>query len=271
MQLVINGNKDKAPVGSEILSGEGAYLLNFMHCLGFERANPPLADLLGFYHHLEGQWLIASPVHWEASHNDAMLTGAGNALELSEEESRDFFKEVSAFLKADGFEPFYHDACTWLFRIDDKPLIQSPPPQTILHQSLMPYLDAMEHSFFWQRLITELQMYLSSHPLNAKREDKPAINGLWFWGAGQFQIEANQRLVTDDEQLLALAPQMQGQINPLTDQSILEKDQLLLIQEPEQIEYCHLLEKTKKNKTHWYWNNLAYLSQPPSWWKRLWS
>ncbi|MBA3536647.1 MAG: hypothetical protein H0T84_08570 [Tatlockia sp.] len=269
MDIIINGEKDAFPLESNALSGQADYYHRILDCLGYEPEHQPLANLLKLYHGLEGNWVIASPVHWEASHNDAMLTAAGRELELSDEESRLWFKEVSDFLKADGFTPVYHDACTWLFKIDDKPKISSQSVQTLLHHSLMPVFSSLDSSIYWQRLLTELQMYLSAHPLNLKRNEL-TINGLWFWGEGAFELKGRRVIISDDEVLLNYANATESAIIPMTSTTLFSKAQLVIINEPKQIEICRLSEKIKKNTVNWYWNNCSYSSQAASWWSRLW-
>ncbi|WP_026069435.1 hypothetical protein [Legionella tunisiensis] len=246
MDVVVNGIRDDAPAGSKPLVSYGHYYLNFLSCLGCDPIYPPLADLLRLSHHLEGKWLIASPIHWQATHNDAMVVATGKELELTEDESRLWFAELTQFLKGDNFSPVYHDEQTWLFKIDTKPALKSKSVYTMLHQSMMPALEAMDNTLFWQRLITELQMYLSSHSLNGQRQNKLAINGLWFWGSGEFKPSKNRKIVTDDEVLLANPGKLLEQINPLTPASIMQKNDLLLLKYPQQMELARIEENTKK-------------------------
>jgi hypothetical protein len=267
MDVIVNGEKDEIPAASKALSRQSSYHHRILDCLGYEPEHQPLANLLKLYHQLEGNWVIASPVHWEASHNDAMLSAAGSDLELSDEESRLWFTEVADFLKADGFTPVYHDAYTWLFKIDDKPKISSQSVQTLLHHSLMPVFSSLDSSIYWQRLITELQMYLSAHPLNLKRQEL-TINGLWFWGEGAFELKDRRAIISDDEVLLAYARATKAAISPLTPTTLFSKDQLVIINDPKQV--CGFAEKIKKYKVNWYWNNCSYSSQARSWWSRLW-
>jgi hypothetical protein len=268
IDVVVNAVRDDAPVGSKPLLNYSSYYLNFLACLGFNPIHPPLADLLRLYHHLDGEWLIASPIHWQATHNDAMVIATGEALELTEEESRLLFAEVTQFLTADDFSPIYHDAKTWLFKISTKPTISSASVDTMLHQSMMPVLKAMDSTLFWQRLITELQMYLSSHPFNQQRQNKLAVNGLWFWGNGEFRVTTNRKIVTDDEVLLANLSSL-GQMSFLMPTAIAKND-LVFVKYPQQIDLSKIEDNTQKITARWFWNNMAYIKQKNHWWSRLW-
>jgi hypothetical protein len=43
----------------------------------------------------------------------------------------------------------------------------------------------------WRQALTEAQMLLSSHEINAAREARgaPAINSLWLWGGGEWPVK----------------------------------------------------------------------------------
>ncbi|MCC5014993.1 MULTISPECIES: hypothetical protein [unclassified Legionella] len=270
MDVVVNSVKEDAPDGSKPLVSYGHYYLNFLSCLGYDPIYPPLADLLRLSHHLEGKWVIASPIHWQATHNDAMVVATGEELELTEEESLLWFAELEQFLKEDDFSPVYHDAQTWLFNIDSKPVFSSKSVYAMQHQSMMPALEAMDNTLFWLRLITELQMYLSSHPLNQQRQNKLAINGLWFWGPGEFKLPKNRKIATDDKVLLVNPCNQLEQITLYTPDSVIQKNDLLLLKYPQQFNLAMIEANTKNITTHWFWNNMAYTKQKSRWWSRLW-
>ncbi|WP_131777707.1 hypothetical protein [Legionella fairfieldensis] len=262
----MNGTKDIVPRNSKPSQNQDNYFLNLLHALDYDPFHPPLADLLRAYHELDGQWVIASPVHWEATHNDAMITAESQELELTDKESRLWFTEIAQFLKDDNFKPVYHDAQTWLFNVDNKPVIRSRSPRSLLHQSLMPVLANLDNTLFWQRLITELQMYLSAHPLNQQRKTAFSINGLWFWGEGDFILDHKKPIETDDKTLLALLNKPFGK---LTTDINFKKNHLLFIHDPAPINFSKLEQKTRKHTVHWYWNNLAYTNPASHWWSRL--
>lgn len=263
---MVNGATE-APSDCAPLINHGNYYTNVIACLGYDSPNPPLADFLRRYYCLEGHWLVASPIHWEATHNDAMIVAAGDLLCLSEQDSRLLFADVTQFLKENNIETFYHDASTWLLRVDNLPLINSQSVYQLLHRSLMPTLNNLDDGMFWQRLITELQMYLNSHSMNNNRLHTFPVNGLWFWGEGQFKWK-QKKIITDDELLLQYPNAIN--IQQLSEPLKTDKDSLLFIKYPDRIDLAALQEKKQKHTVQWYWNNLAYSKQPLSWWSRLW-
>ena len=269
MDVVVNGTKDTLPPKAAPLLHQANYYYHLLILLGFTEEQFPLASLLCHYHGLEGPWLIASPIYWSATHNDAMISATGEALELTEEESHQLFTDVADFLEPEGFTLLYHDAETWLLSITNKPLIASEPLPSLLGRSLMPVLAKLDSTLYWQRLFTEMQMFLSNHPVASKRENKLPINGLWFWGEGSFRLNSHRLIATDDEYLLALA-NPQNHLIALQESTVLTKNHLLLIRHPETIKRCRLEEKIKKHKAQWYWNNLAYSIPASPWWSKLW-
>lgn len=269
MDIVINGISDNVPSGSQLVTSQNNYHLNLLACLGYNPLTPPLAALLAFHHQLPGKWLIASPMHWESTYNDAMITALGDPLAFSAQESLDLFADLQQFLGNDNFPMVYHDLHTWLVKLDEKPAIFSKALRAMHHQSLMPAFAAMDETLFWQRLLTELQMYLSTHPLNSKRDEKLSINGVWFWGAGELNQPIHRKLFTDDEDLMELIKKSQS----LRKNSLLPTefttDSLLVIKYPQQIDLAELQDKMHKYSVQWHWNNLAYSTKRQSWW-RFW-
>lgn len=261
MDIVINTTSERFPAKAKVLNHYGHYYLNGAFCCGMDPAAPALADLFRFHHQLEGAWLIASPIHWEATHNDAMIQAIDHTLELTEQESRMLFHDVAPFLQEVGIDAVYHDTTTWLIKSESAPPIETQSVYTMLHQSMMQALNRMDKTLYWQRLITELQMMLSGHVLNAQRPRSLSINGLWFWGAGSFKMDRLNRVITDDE-LFLTHPVCQ----PLTPTSVFEQDSIILIKYPHQVDLISLQEKTQKKSSHWYWNNQAYSIKPKRWW-----
>lgn len=261
MVVVINGELKAIPEGSTPLAAQQDYLLNLLMITGHDPDNLPLGDLLRSCHNLEGEWLVASPVYWEATHNDAMIVGLGNDLQLSDKESRAWFAETARFLQEDA-ELFYHDAHTWLMRKTTQPPLHSPPAAKMHNVSMMPALQAMDSGFYWQRLLTELQMFLSAHPLNQQRTDKCPINGLWISGGGHVNFNADKPVFTDDSSLLKTFPQ---QFHALDQNFKPHKNSIVLIRDPE-----HMPQFPANLTTDWFWNNTAWKIPKTPIWTRLW-
>ncbi|MFC7782174.1 hypothetical protein [Legionella taurinensis] len=266
MDVIINSTCEEVPSRSLPLATQGHYLTNALVALGYEAASPPLADLLRRYHSLAGDWLIASPIHWEATHNDAMIVATGDALELDDSLAKIWFAEVSQLLKEDGFELVYHSPDLWLVNPGNKAAAEFPALHTMLHRSMMPVLQTMDKSMFWQKLLTELQMFMSTHPLNSAKNRAMPINGLWFWGGGTLHANHSKPLISNDAVLLTAFPGCQ----PLQEQT-LPTDSVVVIGTDQAAATAQVLKATaRKKRTQWYWSNVAYQCRRLPWWLRVW-
>lgn len=265
MDVIIKGNVDELPSESSPLETQNDWVLNFLVSLGYQANDPPIGDFLSQYHQLTGKWIVASPIHWEATHNDAMIIAEGASLTLTDEESRSLFADVAAFLREDGIELYYHNAHTWLVNVDNKPELVSPPPHLMLHHSMMPFLEKMDKTLYWQRIMTELQMFLS----NKQGLGKHSVNGLWFYGSGLFTMESNKKIITDNQLLLNhFSPNCRDLTTDAIDTA--SNDVILLITQQTSANIDALRASLKKYAVRWFWNNKAYLTPANYWWRKLW-
>ena len=268
MDVILNDNKHYTPQNSKPLTTYGSLELNLLDSLGYEASNPPLGDFLRQYHQFDGRWLVACPIHWQATHNDALIVASGQELDLSEEESFRWLKEVKNFLAEENFDLHYHNANMWMLRVNDNtPQLKAKPLHLVQHQSLMPFLEEMDDTLYWQRLFTELQMFLSNHPYNEQRQGKLSINGLWIYGSGQFSINLKRTIMTDDSQLLFVFP---DKIKPLKLTNPIDNRGIFLIKHVNQINLDDLTNRLSHGRVNWYWNNKAYQIAKLSWWSKLW-
>ena len=77
MDVVINSECNAIPEERKpLVTRKEMHCLIFCFVLVMMPTDPPLADLLRRYHNLDGDWLVLSPVHWQATHNDAMIVAA---------------------------------------------------------------------------------------------------------------------------------------------------------------------------------------------------
>lgn len=303
MRVVVNKSFDSSFLSSKNEkqiklahdSRTSSYYGNVFECLQFNSANPPLADLFRQYHQLDGVWLVLSLIHWEATHNDVIVTQVEDALRIEENESKQLFSVVRNFLKNYSMEVYYHDKTTWLIRLEkDYPTIKSLSIDTIQNRSMMPLLEQLDPHLFWQKILTELQMVLNAYSNSALNSnltpnlhlDTSIVNGVWIWGEGTFKFSLNQHIsiITDDEILLKVCGssskeynhsqendnvKLFNKVSALNEGAILQKNDMIFIKYPEQIDLKDLEEKTKKNTTRWYWNNINY-TIPAKGWRRLW-
>lgn len=268
MHIIVNDAAVRAEKNT-VLKTAGSYYTNILLSLGYQINCPPLGDLFRLFYRIEEECLIVSPIHWEVTHNDAMIVAVERGLQLASTEIKTLFSLVEEFFQDSGMKIIYHDEYTWLLCTKGNPSIKSQSIYSLLHQSLMPILKKLDKGLFWQRVITEAQMYLSLHTFNKQRGSKPPINGLWFWGEGKLDLRLEKNIFTDDELLLSLANKRIYPISELA--STVKSRDILAIKYPQRIDVNALKKKLPHTEIRWYWNNLSYVQPATTWWSKLWS
>lgn len=262
MHVVIDSECDAIPEQAKSLNSEGRVLLNLLQSLGYAPDNPPFADLLRQYHNLEGEWIVLTPVHWEATHNDAMIVALGKDLQLTESDSKLWFDLFSEYLAEEGAVLHYHDAENWLIHTNQPYPLNAKPPQRLLHRSLMPELAQLDNSMHWQKFITESQMLFASKP------NQSFINGLWVWGNSKLK-EKQPLHICVDAHFFPFAELLSTQVTLYTPEITLKEQQIILLSELSTLSKPHQ-EELKKMSAQWYWNNTAYSVGSENWFVRLW-
>ena len=262
MDIIINSSL--SPLCKE--AGEVKnYYQNILTCMGYSPNNPPVADLLRRYHNLEGEWLIASPIHWQATHNDAMVMACDDALDLPDVESRRWFAALSNFLMNDPVKLHYHDPYTWLIQFEESPPLEAKPVHQLLQQSMMQQLYVFDDTLFWTRFITENQMFFSEHPLNKTRAGRYPLNGLWIWGGGELNERSARPFICNDEAGCDLARLLTTDVSRYAADRKLPKKAVLLFADFDKQQASSF----EKYTVNWYWNNAEYITKPRNWFSRL--
>jgi hypothetical protein len=271
MQVVVNQSLDQVPTDIELLPTTGGFFENLLLSCGYSNEHLPVADLLRQALNLkEGKWVVVSPIHWEASHNDATISAVGSNLDLSDDEAKQWFDVFADFIQHDGMEVVFVNNYTWLINIHNLPTIHSKPLYQVVNQSILPHLKALDEGMYWQRFITETQMLLNSHPLNAERPGLP-INGVWLWGEGQLSPPTSLPVLISDDTLKPYASILSTNVNHYTPTVKHNKNNILLLSTLPESKRHTLAMALKRYKTCWYWNNGAYKHRKRGWISRIWS
>lgn len=270
MDIVINQKTPSIPPNAEPIDHEGDVFLHLLRCIDDTADSPPMGDLLRRYHGLDGTWLIASPIHWEATHNDAMIVACGDALELDDQRSRELFSVLETFAKEDHITMHYHNASTWLLQCSNKPVIHAKSPHALLHQSMLTHLTSLDDTRYWQKFITEVQMLFTMNPLSKRPQMAYPVNGLWIWGGGALKSTANTPIFCDDHffkfaQLVSHHVHLDKNPSSLA----LPEECILLVEQLSDSERMDLEHRFRNRTVSWYWNNRAYRTQPKRWMTRL--
>ena len=151
-------------------------------------------------------WLRADPVHLRAD-RDCIRLVPSHAFALAAEESAALAGALEPLL-AGRYRLFALASGEWSLRVDHgvDGEASGAGPIELAGADVDPHLPPKP----WHTLLTELQMALHRHPVNAARERRgePAVNSVWLWGAGRLPSVAQapwQSVSADDPVALGLA------------------------------------------------------------------
>lgn len=133
-------------------------------------------------------WLRADPAFVSPDINGARMLSYGEALELAAEDAEHLLPALKPLFGDAGFPIDAPHPSRWYLRLPrDSKLPEFAPPEDVLGGDLFAHLPQGDAGRRWRALLTEAQVLLHQHPWNAQRlqQGKPAVNSLWFWGAGQ--------------------------------------------------------------------------------------
>lgn len=161
-------------------------------------------------------WLRADPAHVRAEINGARLLAHGRALGLTREQADALAGPLRPLFGDAGFTLDAPHPHRWYLRLPaGTRLPRFTSPDEALGADLFEHLPsdatpAVAEGRRWRALLSECQVVLHNHPVNAERAGQglPAVNSVWFWGAGTKPdrvTAAIETLLTDDEVAHAFA------------------------------------------------------------------
>jgi hypothetical protein len=191
----------------------------------------------------EGNWLIASPIYWQATHNDVMITSLRAKLDP------EYLRVFQNFLALDASKLLVHPSGLWLFESERMPSLNSQDLEGMMHRSLYPFLEQMP--VLWRTWFTETQMLFS--PIFAAQ-----ANGLWPWGGGIFKL--NQTLYALEPHLW---PEKIAPIDLWHDGiNYKHQDSVLLVTTSQLDELLPHLRSKARQITIWWNNGLETIIKP---------
>ena len=149
----------------------------------------------------EGTWMRADPVHLLVQ-GDALRLRDASTLDIRIEEARALAAALQAHFSGDGLE--FHAATPgrWYVKLGSREAPRTTPLDEAAGRNVFGLLPQEP---WWRSALTEAQMILAGHEVNARREEEgqPAINSVWFWGAGALPAPARKpyALVCADDPL----------------------------------------------------------------------
>ncbi|HZX77687.1 phosphoglycerate mutase [Lysobacter sp.] len=156
-------------------------------------------------------WLRADPAYVRPDINGARLLSYGQALNLTADDAASLLRPLKPLFGDAGFPIDAPSPSRWYLRVPaGSKLPQFTSPEQALGADLFDELPQGPEGRRWRALLSEAQVVLHNHPLNAQRAAAglAPVNSLWFWGAGALPDRVQSRharIASDDETLTALA------------------------------------------------------------------
>jgi hypothetical protein len=130
--------------------------------------------------------IVATPVHYLVEMSNVRLAVDG-ILSLRQAEAGALADDFNRVWCGAGIRLLAGSRAE-LFCIIDEPLpVSTHDPEDVLGQHIEMYLPTGECAPRLRQLMSEIEMWLFEHAVNRSRlaADRPAISGLWLWGAGR--------------------------------------------------------------------------------------
>jgi hypothetical protein len=161
----------------------------------------------------------ADPVYLRVQGDNVHLHDA-SVLDLTRDEAQRLIDALQSHFAADGLEVAAPSADRWYVRIGEGAAPRTTPLPDVIGRNVFGLLPEEPQ---WRSAMTEAQMILAGHEVNARREaeGKPPANSVWFWGAGALpaKIGTPYSLVCSDAPLLRGLGKLSGaQVQPSASQ-----------------------------------------------------
>ena len=135
----------------------------------------------------QAAWLRVDPAYVVPDMDGARMMAHGDSLGLTQEDVAHLLPALKPLFGDAGFALDAPHPSRWYLRLPrESKLPEFSPPDDVLGDDLFAHLPQGELGRRWRALTSEAQVVLYNHPWNALRttHGKPAVNSLWFWGAG---------------------------------------------------------------------------------------
>lgn len=155
-------------------------------------------------------WLRADPAYVCADMAAARMLACGE-LGLSQGETQILAASLQSLFHEHGLVLETTTASRWYLRcVSNELLPEFSSPDTVLGDDLYLHMPRDDRGRRWRYLLSEIQISLHHHPLNAERVARGhrPINSLWFWGGGVLPESINTDLslvISDNDVIRALA------------------------------------------------------------------
>ena len=166
-------------------------------------------------------WLRADPAYIRPDINGARLLAYGEALALTHQEVDDLLRPLRPLFGDTGFPVDAPTPSRWYLRLPREARLPTfNGPDDALGADLFEHLPDGPDGRRWRALLSEAQVVLHNHPVNARRVEagKPPVNSLWFWGASTLPDHVTTSytaIFSDDDAFQAFAATAKAHTAPL--------------------------------------------------------
>lgn len=155
-------------------------------------------------------WLRADPAHVRPDMTGVRVLAIGE-LGLTPRECEALLRDLRPVFGDAGFQLSAPVPSRWYLALPPEARLPAfRPPEQVLGDDLFQHLPDGPEGRRWRALLTEAQVILHHHPVNAARTaaGRPTVNSLCFWGFGRLPDHVRTpyaRIESEDVQLRALA------------------------------------------------------------------
>jgi len=140
-------------------------------------------------------YMHADPVHLRADLDHAVLTSSID-LAISERESTLLCDSLNNHFNQDGLNFIRLHRDQWLLSCGHEIKMKTTPLVDATGRNINFLLPQGEDAGAWNKILTEAQMLMHAHEINALRENagQQSINSLWFYGCGELPEHINKEI-----------------------------------------------------------------------------
>lgn len=161
------------------------------------------------------QWVRADPAYVRPDINGARLLAMGESLGLDEASAEALLRALRPVFGDFGMPIEATSPARWYLRVDaGAPLPAFADPEEALGGDLFEHLPPGDVGRRWRAVLSEAQVILHQHPLNAERGARglAPVNSVWFWGGGALpdRVATSFTAVASDDPVLSAFAALAG-------------------------------------------------------------
>ena len=146
--------------------------------------------------HADGAWGFVTPCHWQVGSKHVAMSGPALA-DFPAQESQALLAAMQPYFAEDGITLRYDQPERWLARGDAFAGLATASLDRVVGRNVASWMPDTHSAVNLQRLQSEMQMLLYSHPVNDARAARgvPPVNSFWLSGTGSLPQPSRQPAV----------------------------------------------------------------------------